>query len=96
MAYNIRYGADAVKYEIMERNTAYNNLTVAFITAACAVAMGIFLLRTPQVRDYLMPGDKAVTKAALTEMVQDIRHGENITEALTAFCKEIISHAEAS
>lgn len=96
MAYNIRYGADALKYEVREKNAAYHNRTVAFITAACAVAMGIFLLRTPQARDYLTPGNKAVTKAAFAEMVQDIREGEKVTEALTAFCKEIIENAEIS
>lgn len=96
MAYNILYGADAIKYKVKEKNIGYSNRSVVFIIAVCVVAMSIFLLRTPQVRDYLTPGDKAVTKAALTEMVQDLREGENVTEALTAFCREIISHAEIS
>lgn len=94
MAYDILYGADAIKYEIQERNSGKQKRTVALIAAVCAIAMGLFILRTPQVRDFLIPGDKEVTRAALADMVQDIQNGEDISEAITAFCRDIITHAE--
>lgn len=44
----------------------------------------------------LMPGDPAVTAAALEEMVQAIRSGENAADAVTAFCMEIVENARTS
>lgn len=40
--------------------------------------------------NWLLPGDPAVTEAALREMIEDLSQGEAFGEAVTAFCKEII------
>ena len=43
--------------------------------------------------DWLLPGDPAVTEAALTEMIEKLSEGEAFSDAVTAFCKEIIAGA---
>ena len=43
--------------------------------------------------NWLLPGDPAVTEAALREMVERLSDGEAFSDAITAFCKEIIAGA---
>lgn len=42
----------------------------------------------------LIPGDAVVTASAFEGLVSDMREGAPVGEAITAFCREIISHAE--
>ena len=42
---------------------------------------------------YLLPGDPAVTAAALENMAADLKAGQSVRDAITAFCAEIIAHA---
>ena len=44
------------------------------------------------VQDYLLPGDPAVTAAALENFAQDLKEGESVKDAITAFCREIMDH----
>ena len=44
------------------------------------------------VQEVLIPGDPAVTAAALEGMVADLRQGRSLVDAVTAFCQEIINH----
>ena len=46
------------------------------------------------VQEFLLPGDPAVTAAALENMVDNIKDGNSIAEAVTAFCREIVENAE--
>lgn len=43
-------------------------------------------------RDILIPGDPEVTAAAFSGMMEDIRTGEDVTGAVTAFCREILDN----
>ncbi|MBE6926737.1 MAG: hypothetical protein E7461_07835 [Ruminococcaceae bacterium] len=43
--------------------------------------------------DWLLPGDPAVTKAALTELIENLKAGEQFSDAVTAFCREVIAGA---
>lgn len=42
---------------------------------------------------YLIPGDAAVTTAAFSFMVEEIKAGETVGNAVFAFCKEVVSNA---
>lgn len=46
------------------------------------------------VKNYLLPGDPAVTAAALEEMAEDLRQGESIVSAFREFCEEIIENGK--
>lgn len=64
----------------------------------------LFLLLTnlcwPEGRQKLweicIPGNAQVTAAAFEAMVEDLRAGESVSDALTVFCQEIIHNAEDS
>ncbi len=43
--------------------------------------------------NWLLPGDPAVTEAALREMIENLSQGEAFGDAVSAFCKEIIAGA---
>ena len=42
----------------------------------------------------LLPGDPETTRAALSHLVDDVRAGESVGDAVTAFCREIIDGEE--
>ena len=60
----------------------------------CAVLFG--MVGIPKVRSklemLLIPGDVQVTKAAFSDMLDQIQTGQPIDEAVSAFCREIIHH----
>ena len=90
MAYKILYSPeDARKYPIsrVEGKGKWLRCTLVCI-ALCS------LLSVPKVRialeKWLIPGDVDGTKTALSTMLEQIRTGEPIEEAVSAFCREII------
>ena len=61
------------------------------------LAMCFALLLVPEIRNclkqFLLPGDPAVTETAFLSMVDRIGAGESFYDAVTAFCEEIIQGA---
>ena len=93
MAYHIRYGKTTVKERIAclrssENFKLYNWIFVGILTVA------ISLLGRFGALDFLIPGDREITKAAFQTMVEDVREGEHVSDALTAFCEEILAGAD--
>lgn len=64
-----------------------------------AVAVIVGVLAFPQGREALrgifLPGDEAVTAQALQDLVTDLRAGEGVSEAMTAFCQQVIRESGA-
>ncbi len=52
-----------------------------------------FALSNNKVRTVLLPGNPQVTERALTELVENMRHGDSIKDAVTVFCREILENA---
>ncbi len=94
MAYSIQYGAGEIrKEEIKPAGFPYSRqlLTGA---AIFLLLMGIFsFIGVDNIKTFLLPGDPAVTEAAFVGMVEDIRAGERLSDAVTAFCQEIMDGA---
>lgn len=42
----------------------------------------------------ILPGDPAVTAAALENITQELTAGESISDAFSEFCQEIVDHAQ--
>ena len=60
----------------------------------CGIIISIFcLLLCYYFRDYLIPGEPEVTKAAFFQMAEMIGEGEPWTNAIEVFCTEIVNHA---
>lgn len=88
MAYQIEYDSGGVKRKTVEKKR-FSMVWLLFCAAAA-------VLMIPGVRTtvwhWLLPGDGAVTDRALGELVTDLREGEALSDAVTVFCREIISH----
>ena len=92
MAYEIRY--DSVKAP--ETKTKASRGWVAAVGIVLLIVGAMYLKSNwlPWVQDVLLPGDPAVTAAALDEMVEGLKRGQGVMDAVTAFCREILAHAQ--
>lgn len=67
-----------------------------WLIVALAIMTVLFLLqkidRDHILKSFLIPGDPEITAAAFSSMVDDIREGETVGKAITAFCLEIIDN----
>lgn len=92
MAYRIAYSPENNARYPQVKKTRKNYwgkwvvVTVLILAAAWISQRGI--------PDIFIPGDPDHTKAATNIMLELIKEGEPVEEALTAFCKEIIDGAQ--
>ena len=93
MGYNIEYGQTTRRRTIPSRKQRL--LTGSFILLSILLAF-LFCINNSTIKDWLIPGDPAVTKAAFSNMVEGLLSGENITDSVTAFCREILDHAKSN
>ena len=71
---------------------------VLLLTAVCLL---VFLLLVNSfwpkgaevLRSFLLPGDAAVTVAALEDLSAELRNGEDISSALESFCRKVLENA---
>ena len=95
MGYTIQYGpagkAEAA-WHAKRRKKAGAILAVCVLAVvfAAMVLSGGF----EEIKNYLIPGDPEVTQAAFAQFTEDIRQGDTVGDAITAFCREIIDGAE--
>ena len=91
MAYRISYGQD-MKMERLARKRP-GKLILWILAAVLVVGFRLSPLYDAA-KVWLLPGDSAVTAAALSDMTERIEAGENFVDAFTCFCMEIIENAE--
>lgn len=92
MSYRIIYGqASSKQYPPQKRKSRL----AAFLP--CALLAFVLLTRlfwpegTEALRELLIPGDADITTAAFSALVEDVRQGEALPEALRVFCREILN-----
>ena len=91
MAYKIQYAPENTKrYPQVKKRTKYSYIRLCFIVCALAAAAWIKLHGIP---DFLIPGDPTVTKEAAALMVDELKVGASLRDAITVFCKEILHGA---
>jgi len=93
MSYRISYDGKAEKTFFNEKDPKkYFRYTLM-----CIVGMIVAILlytNKPKLEKIIYPGDPQVTKNAAAAMISDIRSGENVKDAVMAFCQEIVDNAE--
>lgn len=95
MAYIIAYdGADPVPKSAARRRSRLAGLTVGFFLVFLLLTKLFHPEGTAVLRRLLLPGDEAVTGPAMTVLLEELRSGEPVGDAVKAFCGEILSHAE--
>lgn len=95
MAYDIHYGGSIIRRE-QKKEHKTNNMKPhkkAFVIIVIMIAL-IFVLQIPAVQDFLIPGNKAVTKAAYYEMMDNLKSGYGFQKSVEAFCREIIDNGQ--
>lgn len=88
MAYRIKYnlvGPDRKSKQKSKR--VWVIVTVLGIGGLMAIA-----LHLPWARNLLLPGDAAVTAAALEDLAGNLQQGESLMDAITVFCRSIIAN----
>ena len=94
MGYRIDYGKTLTKQIIMDSNPAKQKRHLGKWIVVWCVLLSLALLGKCGCLDFLIPGDKEITKHAYATMIEDVREGKEIRNAVTAFCAEILNGAK--
>lgn len=93
MGYKIMYASFGEEKKQPKEMGLRNKVTAVVLIAVLLLgAMTVKNKGLRWVKDYLLPGDPAVTAAALEDMVTDLKEGDSFYNAVTAFCREIVAH----
>ena len=94
MGYRIEYSSD-INHKFQTKFVGKNRRIWKFIALSAAVlALCILIQENEQIRSFLFPGNYEITKNAFNNMIDGIKAGEPLKEVATAFCVEIIDHAQ--
>ena len=91
MGYRITYGQDVIKSKLPPDRSKVVFRRIILAVLACVALL--LALSSATIRRYLLPGDPVVTERALQGLVSDLRSGEKVFDAVTAFCQEILNNA---
>ena len=62
---------------------------------AVAVVIGViaafYIAHRLKILRWIVPGDPAVTTGAFSTMIEDVRSGQGVPDAVFSFCKNVIS-----
>ena len=94
MAYRIDYGTPIRNTRAeLRKNRIFSWITIICVLILVISAIAVKQQGLPWVETYLLPGDPAVTAAALDALAEDLRTGESLTQAISTFCREIMENA---
>lgn len=93
MAYRVIYGPMP---KVSGRGSC-DSFRLRALTAACLLVFSMGVRQfwpegRDRLRQVLLPGEETLTEAAFQDMMGDIRAGETLGDALTAFCREIVEN----
>ena len=86
MGYRIVYGQEVCGSDAKQKRRPWIYICVLLAVVSVIHLTGI----GEHLRQWLLPGDSAVTEAALEGLADRLMQGQNFREAVTVFCKEII------
>ena len=89
MGYKIVYGED-IKISPSSRGNRIRVLTAPFLMAFCLLTGALWPEGRELLRDVLLPGVPTATESAFHNLVNDLRVGEPLDDAVTAFCRRVI------
>lgn len=92
MAYRIEYGPPVpVQYQARSNKHSLQVMTAVFLLLFTLLVKVYYPAGTAKLREFLLPGMPSVTQQALETMVSELRDGDPLRDAFTAFCEQIIS-----
>lgn len=93
MAYQIKYKTVGSKKYAKYKPSIQKPGKRFWILLTATVLLLVALAGEP-IKRFLLPGDPEITEKALSNMVEDLRAGEPIKDAITAFCQDILRNAQ--
>ena len=91
MGYRIEYeGTIPIRQAPSCTRLRLRSLMAGFFLVFCIGVRLLWPEGTRLLQSYFLPGDLTVTEAAFSEMISDIRTGNDIGSSVTAFCQRII------
>jgi hypothetical protein len=87
MSYRIEYDSNVGKYEVRKFHPGRFPMIVGCVLAAVLV---IYPQSREAVRGLLIPGEDAVTVAAVEIMTNDLKSGAGLYDAVFDFCSMVI------
>ena len=89
MSYTVEYNPELRKvYPIKCKRTP--RLKIKPLVIALGVFAILYTLRAIGILYYIVPGDSSVTVGAFSCMVEQVRSGQSVSDAIFTFIKEVI------
>ena len=96
MGYRITYGDPVpAPYPKQDKPSRLRLMTAAWFFAFIVMVRLFFPAGSAQLRAYLLPDPQNITQSAVDTFMYHIRNGEQLGDALFAFCHQIISNEPA-
>ena len=96
MGYRITYGDPVpVPYPKQDKLSRLRLMTAAWFFAFVVLVRLFFPAGSAQLRAYLLPDPDSITQTAVDTFMYHIQNGEQLGDALFAFCQQIISNEPA-
>lgn len=93
MPYSFQYIPTGKRKYPMKSNRLLDIRVITVVTGVLLFAVAIIGIGRSKIVDSLLPGDPVITKAALTQLSEDVRQGEPVADALADFCVYIVENA---
>lgn len=96
MSYQIVYGESGAFRPSANRGHWLAASTAGFFLLFVLLSKLYWPAGADKLQQILLPCDPDVTSAAFSELIVNLDRGDDLTDAVTAFCREITQHAESS
>ncbi len=94
MGYSIKYGNELIKTPYCSRMSQKSKLLVSVLLTICIVLVFLSLsVGSKTLKEYILPGNADITESALNALISDLKDGEPLGSAVSAFCQEIYENA---
>lgn len=95
MGYRVEYGPHRKK----DAPRRWSHLKIQILTTVFLLifAFGVREIwpeGDAKLKELLLPGQPSVTESAFENLVADLKEGDSLGDAVTAFCREIIEHVQ--
>lgn len=89
MSYSVEYNPELRKYYPKKREKMPKP-PFKLLLIGLVICVGVYVLFSTGFLELFIPGDSQVTVAAFSEMVQNVGAGEQVSDALFGFFRDVV------
>lgn len=93
MGYRVEYDSVKKVRGVQKRTAGRLAMTGVFFLVFLVLVACFWPEGTAILRDALLPGDRAVTAAALEELARQVSQGTDLSQAVAEFCRDLLAGA---